>query len=346
MKQYTEVPLFFERNRVYRVYLGGYLFSDLLGDRKEDSNYPEEWIASTVHAINDKSAGEKEGLSVIEGTEVTLRELIEAYPEEMTGTTQGLGILVKYLDSAIRLPLQAHPDQEFSKQYFHSKFGKTEMWLILATRENANICFGFKDKITEEEFSKVIEESRVNKDIMNNYLNRVPVKPGEIYFIPAKAVHAIGEGCLILEVQEPTDFTIQPEYWCGDHLLNDQEMYMGLPKEVALKCFDYSIYGTECLKTSKKEPVLVYDSKEYKKEALISEKDTDCFHVNRYSIATKMVMSENPAIFIVTKGTGVIRGAKYSREIKKGDYFYLPNAARNMYEVIAKEPLELIECYH
>ena len=121
---------------------------------------------------------------------------------------------------------------------------------------------------------------------------------------------------------------------------------MGLPKEVALKCFDNSIFGKECLEKSKKEPVLMYDSNEYKKEALISEKDTDCFHVNRYRIATKMVLSENSAIFIVTNGFGVIKGNNYSRDIKKGDYFFLPNAALNKYEIISKEPMELIECFH
>ena len=51
-------------------------------------------------------------------------------------------------------------------------------------------------------------------------------------------VHAIGKGCLLLEVQEPTDFTIQPERWCGEYKLSDREMYLGLEREKALECFD------------------------------------------------------------------------------------------------------------
>jgi hypothetical protein len=51
-------------------------------------------------------------------------------------------------------------------------------------------------------------------------------------------VHAIGCGCLLLEVQEPTDFTIQPERWCGEYKLSDREMYLGLDREKALECFD------------------------------------------------------------------------------------------------------------
>lgn len=346
MIQYTKEPIFFERNRVWRVYQGGYLFGEFLGDAKEDTNYPEEWVASSVHAINDKSAGPLEGLSIIKGTETTLKELLERYPKETLGNTDRLEILVKYLDSAIRLPLQAHPDREFSEKYFGSTYGKTEMWLILATREDASICFGFQDKLTKEEFSKLIEESKTNQDIMGKYLHRVSVKPGDIYLIPAKAVHAIGKGCLILEVQEPTDFTIQPEYWCGEHLLNDQEMYMKLPKEIALDCFDYSIYGNDCTKISKKEPRLITENENYRKEALITKEDTPCFCVNRFYIHHTLTLETAPAIYIVVKGKGNIEGADYQKEIQKGDYFFLPKDAERMFQIIVQEneELELVVC--
>ena len=75
---------------------------------------------------------------------------------------------------------------------------------------------------------------------MEVLLESYPVKAGDIIYIPAKMVHAIGAGCLLLEVQEPTDFTIQPERWCGDYHLSDKQMYLDLDKETALKVFDYS----------------------------------------------------------------------------------------------------------
>lgn len=346
MIQYTDKPIFFERNRVWRVYKGGYLFGEFLGDEKEDNNYPEEWVASAVRAINDNSAGPLEGLSIIKGTDITLKELLETYPRETLGNSDKLEILVKYLDSAIRLPLQAHPDRKYSEKYFNSTYGKTEMWLILATREDASICFGFKNKITKEEFSAIIEESKENKGIMDDYLHRVPVKPGDIYLIPAKAVHAIGKGCLILEVQEPTDFTIQPEYWCGDHLLNDQEMYMKLPKEIALDCFDYSIYGEHGTSISKKEPGLISEDEGCRKEALITKEDTPCFSVNRYYVKGEVSMEEAPAVYITVSGSGTIEGEDYSQEIGKGDYFFLPNKAAGKFKLKAGEDemLEVVVC--
>lgn len=346
MIQYTEQPIFFERNRVWRVYKGGYLFGDFLGDKKEDTNYPEEWVSSTVKALNEKSAGENEGLSFIKGTNITLKELIETYPRETLGDAQSLEILVKYLDSAIRLPLQAHPDREFSEKYFESSYGKTEMWLIVATRENASICFGFKDKITKEKFSEIIEESKTNKNIMDEYLNRVEVKPGDVFLIPAKAVHAIGYGCLIIEVQEPTDFTVQPEYWCGDHLLTPKEMYLNLEKEAALDCFDYSVFGKECISISKKEPRLLVENEAYRKEALITKDDTPCFSVEKYYVSKTLTLEYAPAIYIVLEGTGVLEGKGYKKEVKKGDYFFLPKNALGKIEVTSdnSHTLEIVAC--
>lgn len=338
-------PIFFERNRVKRVYRGGLLFGDFLGDAKEDSNYPEEWIASTVAALNKDSTNPLEGLSIPENSGITLKELIESHPQEILGSRENLGVLVKYLDSAIRLPIQVHPDKAFSQKYFQSSFGKVEMWLILATRENASICFGFKERFTKEEFSEAVEASLNNKNALTPYLNQFPVKTGEVYLIPARAVHAIGYGCLILEVQEPTDFTIQPEYWCGDYLLNDYEMYLGLPKSDALDCFDFSVYGQNCIAFSKKEPKLLYDKEGVAKESLISYQDTPCFCVNRYRLQNAcLTLDAAPAVYLVTDGCGCLTGCGYERPLKKGGYFLLPHCAKERYRIVTSSYIEIVEC--
>ena len=80
---------------------------------------------------------------------------------------------------------------------------------------------------------------------MTAFVNRVPVQTGDVFFVDAGVIHAIGAGCMLLEVQEPTDFTIQPEYWCGDYHLNAQEMYLGLEKDIALDCFNFELYGAD-----------------------------------------------------------------------------------------------------
>lgn len=338
-------PIFFERNRVFRVYKGGLLFSELFGDEKKDGNFPEEWIASSVRALNKDSINEKEGISKIEGTNLYFDELLEKHKTELLGNRKNFGVLVKTLDSAIRLPIQAHPDKPFSRKYFHSDFGKAESWLILATRENAKIYFGFKDAMTKEEFSQAVEESETDKDVMETLLNPIDVKKGDIFFIPAKAVHAIGYGCLILEVQEATDFTIQPEGWCGDYHLDNFEKYLGLSKETALNCFDYDLYGKDAVELGRKQPKIYEKTETFVSEELIGSNDTDCFGVVRHTVKNgnfKNLFA--PSVCVVTEGNGEIICGEYKKRIKKGDYFFLPYVVNGKCEILSQNEIEIVEC--
>ena len=334
-------PIFFEKNRVARVYTGGKLLGDFLGDGSSDDFYPEEWIASAVRAINKDSDDPKEGVSKPIDSDLYFDDLLMRNKYEMLGPQGKLRILVKYLDSAIRLPAQAHPDKEFSRTYFHSEYGKTESWIILGTRENAKIFFGFKDGVDEATFRQAIADSEFDKDAMEKLMKSISPKVGDVFLVPAKTVHAIGAGCLILEVQEPTDFTIQPERRCGDYMLSNDEMYLGLDPDDAVKCFDFGIQPS-----AKVEPKTVCEEKGIKVERLIDESHTPCFVINRikcengsYCINVK----DSYAVYIVTAGNGEIVGNGYRRKIHRGDYFFMPYAAMGEFKI--KGHFEIIECY-
>lgn len=346
MVKYTKQPVFFNKNRVRRVYKGGALLEKLLDGRGDDSYYPEEWIASVVEALNYGSKETKEGLSIVEGTDLSLKELIEKYPEKVLGKRKNIGVLVKYLDSAIRLPVQVHPDRMFSKRFFSDVYGKTELWMILDVREKASIYVGFREDITEDQFCELIEKSETDKDILASCLNKITVKAGEVYLIPGKTVHAIGAGCLILEVQEPTDYTIQPEYWCGNYRLNEKERYIGLKKEEALQCFDFTIRGSGSISLTRKEIKEESEDENCIKENIVSKEETHCFVVNRYKIKKKVMLKYGAAVYVVTNGYGRLEGKGYIREIKRGDYFLIPEAAKGSFFAAVKEGtvLELVEC--
>ena len=334
-------PIFFERNRVGRVYTGGKLFGSFFGDDSDDGFFPEEWIASSVKAVNKVQASEKEGVSKLADSNMYFDELIEKYPFEMLGSSEKMRILVKILDSAVRLPAQAHPDKAFSKKYFNSEYGKTESWIILDTRENAKIYFGVKDGVTREAFEKAIDESEYDKDAMERLMEYSVPHKGDVYLVPAKTVHAIGAGCLILEVQEPTDFTIQPEHWCDKYKLNEQEMYIGLSKEDALGCFEF---GKAPQAKIISETVL--DTGKVKIEKLIKNIDTDCFVINRITIRGgeyKLNVNDSYGVYIVTNGTGELNGENYSQKLEKGDYFFMPACLMDKFSVKGK--LEVVECY-
>lgn len=333
-------PVFFEKNRVFRVYTGGKLFADFFGDDSTDGFYPEEWVASSVRALNEGSTDEYEGVSKIKGTDMYLNDAVAQYKAEILGDRDDIGILTKILDSAIRLPVQAHPDKAFSEKYFSSKYGKEESWIILATRPDAKIFYGFKDGVTMEDFSKAIDESENKSDAMEKLLCSISVKAGDVIYIPAKMVHAIGSGCLLLEVQEPTDFTIQPERWCGEYKLSDREMYLGLSRETALECFDMGKRFPAPL-----TPKLISEAGGVKYESVIGEEITTSFAVRTITLSGgSFMLDRGAAVYVVTEGSGEISADGYSREIKKGDYFLMPDAAKGKYSVTGKS-IKITECF-
>ncbi len=341
----ADAPVFFKRNRVSRVYRGGLLFHDFFGDPPEDGSEPEEWIASTVRALNRTPPDPREGISILEGSEVPFTDFLASQGARALGSLPELGILVKALDSAIRLSVQAHPDKAFSRRHFGSEHGKTEAWLILATRENAHIHFGFRERVSRSQFLEAVEASQRDPDAMPRLLNEVSARVGDVYLVPARTVHAVGAGCLILEVQEPTDFTIAPEAWCGGYRLNEREMYLGLGRDVAMECIDFEgPVGDQAIQAGRKEPFAFMEAGGVLGERLISRKDTPDFAVNRYRLPAGVLKLEGrPGVYIVTSGAGTLICGNTERTVEKGGYFFLPAAAAET-TIRTAVGVEIVEC--
>ena len=115
LEQLTSSPIFFEKNRVYRVYLGGKgiaKFCDL--PEEEDGFFPEEWIASSVKAINPKYFGERDGVARPEGTELFFDDLLREYPENLLGGRK-YDCLVKTLTAPFACPCRCIPQKNLPK---------------------------------------------------------------------------------------------------------------------------------------------------------------------------------------------------------------------------------------
>lgn len=328
-------PLFFKKNRVRRIYTGGSQFASFFGDDSTEGFFPEEWVCSYVKALNDGSDIPDEGISITEDGE-KFDELLKNHTTEMLGEGRTeLGILTKILDSSIRLPVQCHPDKEFSRKHFNSEYGKTESWIILGAGEDACIYFGFNKRYTKEEFRAAFDK---DESVLVSMLNKIPVNVGDVFLIPGKAIHAIGKNCLLLEVQEPTDFTIQPENTCGDYVLSDNEKYLGLDPDIAFDCFDMELDSLEkTLKAAKCEPVKVGNI-----EKLITHEKTPCFAVNRYNIKGEKVSLPCPSVYVVTDGTGKVICDDFVRDVKKGDYFFAPAVIDG--KLFAEGEIQIIQC--
>jgi len=329
---------------VFRIYTGGKLLGDFIGGDNTDGYYPEEWVASAVAALN-RDAGPNDGISVIRGTDVLLTDLLAAERERVLGDRKEFGVLIKYLDSAVRLPVQAHPDKAYSRRHLNSDYGKTEVWLVLGTREGAGIYFGFNREITMEELRKAVEASDTDREAMAGLMQFVPVQAGDLYFVPAGMPHAICAGCLILEVQEPTDFTIQPEAWCAEYQLNEYEKYLGLPPETAWECFDFSAWGERAIARGKKTPTTVTDTGGWRLEVLIGPDDTDCFGMRRHTVnAGRSGALAAPAIYVVIGGAGTLRMGEKAWEVRRGDYFCLPYSTDGKCAISAEGEVVFLEC--
>ena len=211
----------------------------------------------------------------------------------------------------------------------------------MGTRPGAKIYFGFKDGVDEKMFSEAIDASISDKNAMEHLMKYVEPKVGDVFLVPAKTIHAIGAGCLILEVQEPTDFTIQPEHWCADYKLDDSEMYVGLSKTEAMECFSF-----DKAPNPKIIPTTVFESSGVKVESLIKPENTDCFVINRITVSNGEYIintKESYGVYIVTDGHGKLNGKKYCKTIKKGDYFFMPASLMGKFSFTGN--LEVVECF-
>ncbi len=110
-------------------------------------------------------------------------------------------LLIKFIDAEDNLSVQVHPDDEYGLKNANS-LGKTEMWYIIDAAPGSKLVYGLKEGVTNDMFKQAIDDDRVEE-----MLNYVPVKKGDVFFIPSGLVHAIGAGILLAEIQQNSNIT-------------------------------------------------------------------------------------------------------------------------------------------
>jgi mannose-6-phosphate isomerase len=220
--------------RVYRFYRGGALIDRLRGEPEEDNEYPEDWVGSVVAARNPGRDEPDAGLARFADGGL-VRDAVAADPAYW-GEPR---VLVKLLDPAIRLPVHAHPNRAFAREHFSAPFGKTEAWIVVATRAaDAEVWLGLREPVEPAQYRDWID--RQDATALLGSLNHVTVKPGDVVYVPAGVPHAIGAGALIVELQEPTDFSIVCE-WDGFPIRAD-DAHLGIGWDNALGALDLSVF--------------------------------------------------------------------------------------------------------
>lgn len=172
-------------------------------------------------------------------------EYLKCHPEAVGSLGKAFPFfptLIKLIDAKKALSIQVHPDDSFALSR-EGQYGKTEMWIVLEREEGAFLYFGFQKDYTEEEIRRAIEE-----DNFPSLLCKVMVEPGDVFFIPAGTVHAIGAGILLAEVQQNSNLTYRVyDYGRKDAQGNTRELHV----EKALEVMDrkqLSSYRQEAFK--------------------------------------------------------------------------------------------------
>lgn len=343
IKKYATVPLKQYPNRVWRTYTGGALIDKWKNSSSEtDSNMPEEWIMSTISG-RGKNRPPEEGLTRLQtpNGEIYLNALIDSdlklfLGEKLAKKYGTTGVLIKMLDSKERLTIQVHPDKEYAKKMLNSNFGKTESWYILDGRElngeKSYIYLGFKEGVTPEIWADLFYKQDTNA--MLNCLHKFEVKPGDAFMIYGGVPHAIGSGCFLLEVQEPTDYTMRVEKITPGGLTIDNSLiHQGVGEEKMLECFKYdSCSFEEATKRWKIRPEILDSSDSYTLKTIFNKSHTDCFALKELNLENEYTLCKNDSFYVavIYSGQGTISCGGKEYDYQQGDEIFFPAALESV----------------
>jgi phosphomannose isomerase type I len=213
------------------------------GTKSSEGTESSEGTKSSEGTESSEGRFFSEGESCSEGE--SFADYLKSHPEAVGSLGKAFPFfptLIKLIDAKRALSIQVHPDDSFALSR-EGQYGKTEMWIVLEREEGAFLYFGFQKDYTEEEIRRAIEEEN-----FPSLLCKVMVEPGDVFFIPAGTVHAIGAGILLAEVQQNSNLTYRVyDYGRKDAQGNTRELHV----EKALEVMDrkqLSSYRQEAFK--------------------------------------------------------------------------------------------------
>lgn len=256
----------------------------------------------------------KDGPSTISNGEfkgLTLSEYIEKAGKSVLGTDcekfDNFPILIKLIDAKDNLSVQVHPDNEYALRV-EGEYGKTEMWYIVDCDEGATLLYGFKDTISKDEFAQ-----RIADNTLLEVTNAVPVKKGDVFFIQAGTLHAIGKGILIAEIQQNSNTTYRIyDYGRVGKDGKPRELHVEKAKDVTDLC------------PAKAYPETPIEQKDGYTSKLLSS--CDYFTTYAIDVESKAVLEADEKSFVsllILEGDGKVIGDD-TVEFKKGDSIFVP----------------------
>jgi len=304
----------------------------------------EAWIGSVTKVGKPPAAQPHYGCSEVilpDGRRMFLFEAIGLSPERVLGEKhiaqngEGMGMLIKYLDAYKQYGLQCHPTREWAKKMWDSDYGKEESWYIIGVRDDtaepAYILLGFKEGVTREEWEKHYRKDDIAA--LENLCHKIEVKVGEAYFVGGGVPHALGEGCFVIEVQEPCDITLGAntweyarKHWRGAGV--DKHIY----DERLLGAYIYDGCSFEANMRRWRIPRKIIRTGNWgREEIIIGTKQTKFFSFTELTVSGSAELLDTgfPQVAIVLKGEGELGFSGGESKIKQGDEIFLPFNVQN-----------------
>ena len=218
---------------------GGTRLRDEYGKEAQLTKIAESW----------ELACHKDGMSVIGNGAAagqTLADRLAAEGVGALGTKAAkfpyFPLLIKLIDAHDDLSVQVHPDDDYARRV-EGEYGKTEMWYVMDAAPGAELLYGFQHEITKAEFRRRIEDNT-----LLDVVRHVPVQKGDVFFIPAGTLHAIGKGILICEIQQNSNTTYRV-YDYGRIGTDGKQRELHIEKALDVTCLapaaQYTAVGTE-----------------------------------------------------------------------------------------------------
>jgi mannose-6-phosphate isomerase len=306
---------------------GGQKIKTLLGqDVGNLPNCGEAWLLSGVEGSQTEVAN-----GYLAGND--LNELIEVYMDDLVGGKvydrfgEEFPILVKVLDANDYLSVQVHPDDEMAMER-HQSLGKTEMWYIMQADKGSELICGFNQKMDKDKYVKALNDKKIPEIV-----NREPVSKGDVFFIPAGRVHALGPGMLLAEIQETSDVTYRIYDW---ERIDQAGEFRELHTELALDAIDFE--QQDAYKTHYKEK-----DNETVKLVSCEHFTTNIIHLNK-PVEKDYDELDSFVIYTCTEGAFRLESDEDIVEVKAGEAVLLPATTAKV-KLYPHKETRLLEVY-
>lgn len=296
-------PIFFEPIFKERIW-GGTSLHSKFGYHIPNHRTGEAWVIAdhpngSTKVRNGELAGHTLHQVWEEHRELFGHNLLEKFP-----------LLVKLIDANANLSVQVHPDDQYAAVHENGEYGKTEAWLVLHADPGAKIIYGHRAK-TREEFVQAVEQGN-----WQELLVEIPVQTGDFYFVPSGTLHALGEGIIVLEIQQNSDTTYRVyDYDRTDKQGNKRELHLDKAFDVVSFPSEYEKMGPAREHIGKNEVTRFVTCPYFTiQDWIIRDRFT-----GKTTDHTFLLMS-------VVRGHGKLRFRDGEVQITKGEHFLIPAA--------------------